>query len=64
MRGDERLIKNVLVNKIKKIRPLVRPKTRWFDVVEKYLLTIDQKATLQSAREMERYFVGNAGPEC
>lgn len=34
-KADRQLIKNVLINKVNKMRPLGRSKTRWIDVVAK-----------------------------
>ena len=54
-RADGQLIKNVLINKINKTRPLGRPKTRWIDVVAKDIKMIDQEATLETAYQRERW---------
>jgi len=65
-RADGHLIKNVLVNKINKIKLLKRPKTQWIDVVAKDLLIINQNAPLEIAYQKDRWkdFDGIAGPEC
>ncbi|KAL4131895.1 hypothetical protein QTP88_009130 [Uroleucon formosanum] len=54
-RADGQLIKNVLINKINKARPLGRPKTRWINVVAKDIEIIDQDATLETAYQRGRW---------
>lgn len=48
-RSDGQVIKNVLVDKTNKTRPLERPKTRWIDIVTNDLIVIDESASLQTA---------------
>jgi len=45
-RAEGDLLKNVLLEKINKKRPLGRPRTRWKDTVKKDMRLIDENATL------------------
>lgn len=54
-RADGQLIKNVIIKKINKTRPLGRPKTRWIDVVAKDIVMINQNATFETAYQRDRW---------
>jgi len=63
-RADGDVLKNVLIRKINKKRPLGRPRTRWKDIVEKDMRLIDEHTTLDwtfGQRKMERLISGSAG---
>uniref|UniRef100_A0A2S2PQV7 Uncharacterized transposon-derived protein F52C9.6 n=1 Tax=Schizaphis graminum TaxID=13262 RepID=A0A2S2PQV7_SCHGA len=54
-RADRDLLKNVLIRKINKKRPLGRPRTRWKDTAEKDMRLIDEDATLDWTLNREKW---------
>ncbi|KAL4103343.1 hypothetical protein QTP88_018720 [Uroleucon formosanum] len=54
-RADGDLLKNVLIRKINKKRPLGRPRTRWKDTAEKDKRLIDEDATLDWTLNREKW---------
>ncbi|KAF0721180.1 putative transposon-derived protein F52C9.6 [Aphis craccivora] len=54
-RADGDLLKNVLIRKIDKKRPLGRPRTRWKDTAEKDMRLIDKNATLDWTLNREKW---------
>jgi len=54
-RADGDLLKNVLIRKINKKRPLGRPRTRWKDTVEKDMRLIYERATLDWTLGREKW---------
>lgn len=62
-RANGQVIKEVLVNKINKKRPLGRPRTRWMDVIAQDIKNIKEESSFDDAhdREMERCCVASDG---
>ena len=65
MRSDGNLLKNVLIGKINKKRPLGRPIIIWKDTVEKNMKLIEENAMLDwilVRAKMEMLTSGSTGP--
>jgi len=54
-KADGDLLKNVVIGKINKKRPLGRPRTRWKDTVEKDMRLIEEIATLDWTLDREKW---------
>jgi len=50
-RAKGKIIKQVTVGRIMKKRPVGRPRTRWKDVVEKYLKMINENVKMEDAND-------------
>jgi len=55
MEGDGQVLKEVLVHKINKHRPLGRPRTRWLDVVAQDIKDIKEDSVFDDAYDRERW---------